>query len=177
MGDIIAITCPHCGGQVERASNDYFAKCPYCGVEVAFNEIREEAQVGAYRERLDVLEQSESTDREKRLTMQRWVRIRNISFAAMNLTNFLAFVLVGCDTMGGIDKWVPAGALLMLVTLAGFLAAVPLLAVNYPGYNALYKKEEKFGKVRMFFVLGGVGIGLFLLSAIAAYIVLSLLFG
>ena len=177
MGEVIAITCPHCGGRVERVGNEYFAKCPYCGVEIAFNEIKEEAQVGAYRERIDVLEQNENTDREKRLTMQRWIRIRNIVFAVLNLTNFLGFVLVGCETMGGIDKWVNIGALLMFVTCAGFLPAVPLLAFNYPGYNALYKKEEKFGQVRMLFVLGGVGIGLFLLSAIAAYFTLRLMFG
>ena len=95
MGDIIAIACPHCGGRVQRNNNEYFAKCPYCGSEIAFNEIREEAQLGAYRERLDVLEQSENTDRAKRLDMQKWIRNRNIVFAVISVCNFLAFLLVG----------------------------------------------------------------------------------
>ena len=53
MADIVTITCPHCGGQVDRVDNAFFAKCPYCGIEVAFNEIKEEVQVGEYRERID----------------------------------------------------------------------------------------------------------------------------
>ncbi len=174
MGDIIAIACPHCGGRVQRENNAYFAKCPYCGSEVAFNEIKEEAQIGAYRERLDVLEQYENTDRAKRLTMQKWTRNRNIVFAILSILNFLGFFFVGISSYTEDDNWVGPGSILFLITFAGLLIAVPYFAVNYPGYNALYKKDEKFGKLKMWVKLWAVAISLLLVTAFMAYAVLEI---
>ena len=177
MGNIVAITCPHCGGQVQRANNEYFAKCPYCGIEVAFNEIKEEAQLGAYKDRLNVLEQNESIDTAKRLEMQKWVMIRNIVLVVISLLTFLAFVLVGMSTMMGIETFVGLGSICLLLALGGTLAAVPSLSVNYPGYNALYRTNEKFGKLTMMFKLGGLTVGLMLVSAFVAYFVLRIIGG
>lgn len=176
MADIVTITCPHCGGQVDRVDNAFFAKCPYCGIEVAFNEIKEEVQVGEYRERIDTLEHNENVDRQKRLTMQKWVLLRNIVLGALSFTNFMGFLLVGSVNMSGNEGPLGFGSILFLITIGGFLIAIPALSVNYPGYNALYRKEEKFGKVRMFFQLGGVGLALLLVSAMLAYIVLRFIY-
>ena len=177
MGNIIAITCPHCGGHVERSNNEYFAKCPYCGIEVAFNEIKEEVQLGAYKERLNVLEQSESIDTSRRIEVQKWLVARNIVFGIICILTFAAFVLVGAATNFGVDTFVGIGSLCMFLACLGMMIGVPALSYNYPGYNALYRTNEKFGKLKMVFKLGVMGIGLMLVSAFIAYLVLRLIGG
>ena len=172
MGNIVAITCPHCGGQVQRSNNEYFAKCPYCGIEIAFNEIKEEAQLGAYKERLDVLEQSENADTAKRLELQKWIRIRNIVFVIICFLIFAAFLLVGISRNLGIRTIAGIGGLCMFLACLGMMIGVIALAYNYPGYNALYKTNEKFGRLKMAFKLAAAGIGLMLCSAFIAYLVL-----
>ena len=56
--DIVLIKCPNCGGNIERQKGEYFSKCPYCGAEVCFDEIKEEAQLGVLKDKIDILEKN-----------------------------------------------------------------------------------------------------------------------
>lgn len=94
MMDIITLECPNCGAKVVRQKNEYFATCPYCGVEVCFDEIKGEAAKGQIDELKDSVEgykkEKEIID-EGRENLKRWSRWRNILYASITGLVFFGF--------------------------------------------------------------------------------------
>lgn len=173
--NVLALDCPHCGGRLERKKDEYFAKCPYCGSEIAFNDIKEEAQLGAYREKINTLEHNENIDTAKRLSMQKWVLGRNIVFTVMAVFNCIGFLLVGLEKDKERSPLIAVGSVLMLIAFLGWMVGTPFLSATYPGYNALYRKNEKFGKVKMWLKLCALTFAVFIASAFMAYIIMSII--
>ncbi len=172
--NVVTIDCPHCGGRLERRKDEYFAKCPYCGSEIAFDEIKEEAQLGAYREKIDTLEHNENVDTVKRLSMQKWILARNIVFSVMAVFNCIGFLLVGLDKDKEESPLITIGSLLMFLVILCWMFGMPFLSAAYPGYNALYRKDERFGKVRMWLKLCVLSFAVFVASAFIAYIIMKI---
>ena len=63
-------------------------------------------------------------------------------------------------------------AAMMLISLGIYFFGVPTLAAAYPAYDALSKKTDKAGKVKMWIKLGLTGLGLFCVASILAYIII-----
>ena len=93
--DIVEIECPNCGAPVERKQGEYFVKCPFCGVEIGFDEMKEEVQFGEMQNRINILEKRDAVDMSHRRSLDRWLRSRNIMMAVMGIFSFLGFMLVG----------------------------------------------------------------------------------
>ena len=95
--DIITLECPNCGAKVVRQKNEYFATCPYCGVEVCFDEIKGEAAKGQIDELKDSVEgykkEKEIID-EGRENLKRWSRWRNILYASITCLVFFGFFFI-----------------------------------------------------------------------------------
>ena len=175
--DIVTINCPNCGGAIQRKKNEYFVRCPYCGSETAFDEIKEEVQLTEYRERLDGLEQDANTDRVNREAMIKWCRWRNIFLIAMTLFQLLGFLAVGYVNATENEGLLGIGSLSVLAALMIYLGGMPALASHYPAYNALVKTTEKGGKVIMWLKLLAIGFGLLFAGAFGAYLILSVFMG
>lgn len=167
MGKVVTIKCPSCGGKVERTNNEFFARCPYCDNEVAFDEIREEAQLGEYREKLDAFERDNDRDQANRRNLKNWLMKRNIILGVMGACNCVGFSLVGFnkESVSGV------GAFLVFIALSLFVAAPPLLGSWYPAYNILYNRKERGGKVIMWLKMIGLSVAVLLVSVFLAYII------
>ena len=76
-------------------------ECPYCGVEVCFDEIKGEAAKGQIDELKDSVEryrqQEEFVDAGRR-NLKRWNMWRNILYAGITFLVFLGFLFVGAAT-------------------------------------------------------------------------------
>ena len=173
--NIVSVECPNCGGQVQRKENDYFGVCPYCGTEIAFDEIREEAQLTGYRERLDKLELDSSIDSANKQTLLKWLRIRNICFIVLAICTFLGFAFAGCPAAEEQEFYVGVGAILMLIAGVILIGAIPYISSNYPEYNILRGKIEKGAKLKMYITLMLTAIGVCLVAAFLAYLAVSAL--
>ena len=86
--DIVEIECPNCGAPVERKQGDYFGKCPFCGVEIGFDEMKEEVQFGEMQNRINILENRDAVDMSHRRSLDRWLRSRNIMMAVMGIFSY-----------------------------------------------------------------------------------------
>ncbi len=137
--DIVSIKCPNCGAPVERKGSEYFAKCPYCNLEVSFDEIKEEAQIDELKDRIGSYEKMQSFDANKRADLHKWTVIRNVAFAVVGVLNFCGFVLVGASEINGnsIGPMVGFGSMFVLFAFVIGFATPFALAYYYPTYNVL----------------------------------------
>ena len=173
--DIVYINCPYCGGQVERKKDEYFANCPFCGGEVCFDEIKEEVQLGSYRETIDklqtenkALEQNKQQADDAKIKLQKWTKARNITFAVMTLLNGIGFTMIGCtdDTESGLMN---AGMALLLPAWFILVGGVLIFTFAYPDYYFPKEKLEGMNRFNLFLKLTVVAVALCLLSALVGY--------
>ena len=166
--DIVVIECPNCGGHVERKKGDYFGKCPYCGKEICFNEIKEEAEVGIVKERLEKLEQKEKAEDTHKKELKSWLTTRNWFLAIMGVCHFLGILLVALSD----DKedWrLAVGSISALIAWI-LLFFIPLIfGLTYPTYNILSGKNEPAGKLRSGLTLLFIGFAVCAATALLAY--------
>lgn len=170
---IISIECPNCGANVNRKENEYFATCPFCGSEVAFNELKEEAAAGDYIDRINELEEEKDNDEKIRLKLKNWYNMRNGLFAIVGLFHWIGFSIVGSHLNDRDDTVVGIGVIFCMISWICFLFSPALLAAIYPAYNVLTGKHETGGKFKMYFVLAGIELALIVLGTVLAYIVVE----
>ena len=155
--DIVTIECPNCGGRIDRAGDGYFANCPYCGTEVCFDEIKEEIQSGELNK------------------LRKWLKWRNIAFAAFWTLSFFAFFFVGLSTSldPGNDALVGIGAVMFIMLFMLFFAGPAVLSTCYPDYDLINGHVSYSDRLVMWGKLAAISFGISLLAAFAAYVVLS----
>ena len=88
--DIVKIQCPNCGAPIERKQGAYFGKCPFCGVEIGFDEMKEEVQFGDMQNRINVLENQNQIVLAHRKALDKWLKGRTIMFIAVFITSCLS---------------------------------------------------------------------------------------
>ena len=173
--DVVSIECPNCGGHIERKGTEYFVKCPYCDVELAFDDIKEEAQIGELKDKVNNLKQLRSDEDSKRSELRKWILWRNILFGLMGALHFCGFTCVGAS--GSDDAQIGfllgLGSMMCLAAWVMALALPFVMASRYPAYNLLNGGKEVAGHARACFRLLLTTVGILLLSAFAAYVVLS----
>lgn len=150
---MISMECPNCGAPVKRKKNAFFAHCPYCGVDVCFDEINEEAK----------------NDIRNQIIV--WKRTRNICLPVMGAFCFAAFFLVGASNSD--DTMVGIGTVCLIIAAAMFISAPIILGGSYPEYDLLTDAIDKNAKVKMWAKLMFVSFCICLLAVIAAFILLS----
>ena len=170
---MVTIECPKCGGQVKRKKNEYFAFCPYCGAEIGFDEIKEEAQLGKYIERIDTLEKNEQESRGNREQMSKWLKLRNGMLILMTTLNFLGTCVEAGASLIFPNVWdyLTWGALAGVLCAAAvgiWLIGTPIVALRYPCYDVFQEKKEKAGRIKMLLLLAGIGVVLLAISMILA---------
>lgn len=177
--DMISIKCPNCGGHIEREENEFFARCPYCGVEVGFDELSEEAGIEGLRDEVDSLRSREREDGNRRRQLSRWIRVRNIILAIIGGLNFLGFLLIGfaIDVQPRRDVPMGFGVIFCILAWLGTLAAPVVLGIRYPGYDLVSRKRERGGRLKAFAKILLICLALLFLSAFAAYMILKLTVG
>ncbi len=80
-----------------------------------------------------------------------------------------------CGGNPGKDPLVGTGAVLIIIAIMLFFAGPPMLGYSYPDYDLIYGNTGMGDKTRMWLKLSGLSVGLAVLSAFAAYVVLSIL--
>jgi endogenous inhibitor of DNA gyrase (YacG/DUF329 family) len=179
--EMITINCPYCGGQVTRNRYDYFANCPYCGREIAFDEIKEEAELDLYRDRIvelqhnnSAFEQNRRQEEESRQKLRRCIKRRNIAFTVMTLMHGLGFAIVGGVQDEDSDLMV-IGVTLLMAAWGTLIASVILLPLAYPSYNYLTGENRPVNRFSLFLKLTVTAIALCTLSLLVGFIVLAIL--
>ena len=146
---MISMECPNCGASVKRKKNQYFANCPYCGVEVAFDEIREESKG------------------DVRGQIIRWKRIRNICLSVIGVLCFCAFAFAGAKSNG--DILVGIGTVCMILAVTMIITAPIILGGKYPDYDILTDTMDRSAKIKMWAKLMFSSLVIYLLATIAAF--------
>ena len=144
---IVTIECPNCGAPVERKEGEYFGTCPFCGVEVGFDEMKEEVQFVEMQNRINILENQDRVDFINRDVLKKWLKKRNIIFTIMFIMQFIAFSLIGTSDYdsGGMAL----GVIIMLIVLGiGFFSPITL-AGQFPGYIDVYGKPDQSSKAKL----------------------------
>ena len=170
--DMISMTCPNCGGVVERKKDEYFTRCPFCGAEIGFDELKEEVQVDVYREKLDELESSGKEDLNNRNKIKRWLKTRNVMYIVMGILHLLGWSFMGIsdnETLIGI------GVIILICAWAVLFVLIPALGYSYPDYDILTGKEEKIKKLPIIMKLLSIGVAICLITVFASFLVLSLM--
>ena len=177
--DMVSIKCPNCGGHIEREENEFFAKCPFCGMEVGFDELSEESQIGGLRSEIDTLRRNEKEDTNRRRKLSRWIRLRNIAIGAIAVLHLLGFVLIGIaiDVEPRRETPMTFGVVFVMLAWIGAVLAPVFLGLKYPDYNIITKKKERGGKFKAFIKILGINICLLVLSAFMAYAILRFTIG
>ncbi len=175
--DMVVINCPFCGGEMQRRNNDYHAYCPYCGREVCFDEIKEEAQLASYREKLVELQYSNSAlmnhrqqEENLRQQLRSWIKRRNSFFIVITLLNAVGFSIICAvdeksDLMG-------LGVTAVLAAWTILITSVIISTFSYPSYNFLTGNNEPVNRFALFFKLLGIGLALCALGTFAGIILL-----
>lgn len=171
--DIVSIKCPNCGGMIKRQPNEYFARCQYCGGEVCFDEIKEEAVIGEYADRIEELERDKSVLQSRKKELKNWSKARNCFLGIMSICNLIGFVLIGASDGDDSSSVMILGAILVIIAITLFFAAIPILAAVFPSYDAFTGEKESGGRVKMLIKLYAIGLSLGIISSFSAYIILS----
>ena len=177
--DIVSLTCPNCNGIVKRKNNEYFAKCPYCGSEVCFNDIKEEAVIGQMSQELRRMQTDKNLSDAKLAAVRRWVRMRNIVVILQALFGFFAMFLVTVSTKNGDpnEVFIASGSMCLIFGTL-FLFLMPLLLGAFrPAYDPITGKDEKGMKVKALFATFGLQLAAGLLGIIIGVIVVALFIG
>lgn len=174
--DVVSIECPNCGAKIERKPGEYFVTCKYCGGEVCFDEIKEEAQIGRLKSKLDVLEKKDKDEEAVRKSLQSWVKKRNITLGIMSFLQCFGFFLVGCSGEDPADDGlVGLGSMCILAAIGMLIAAPIVLGALYPDYNILSGQKDSTARIKMWLKLFGISLCICLVSAILAFVILSIL--
>ena len=170
----VLIKCPNCGAPIERKTGKHFAKCEYCDAEICFDDIKEEAQVDVLKEKVIHFEKEHTDLADARKKISSWNKKRSLLFAGLGILNFLGFLLVGLstDVDPGNSPLVGAGAICMLICWILFIVGSIFLSSSYPG--DLFEKGKPATKFQIWLKMLLMTIGLLLLSAFAAFIVINI---
>lgn len=175
--DIVKIQCPNCGAPIERKQGAYFGKCPYCGIETGFDEMKEEVQFGAMQNRINFLENQDQVDLAHRKALDKWLKGRNIMFIAIFIATFLAFILVGTNENKTESEEFMTGIGVISMILSFFTLLIgPIVAASvFPGYRSpnMPQVPKENSKVRMWLKLMVIGILIALAGAFTAYLIAS----
>ena len=171
--DIVMIKCPNCGGNTERRDGEYFSKCPYCGTEICFDEIKEEAQIGALKNRLNTLEENDREVQSVRDRLKLFYKFRNIYFAVISLLMIFGFTIITfADSDDPADETkLGLGSVSVLISLMISFFVPMMLAAYYPSYNIVTGKNDPKAKILMWIKLALISVGLLVLSMIIAFLI------
>ena len=148
--NLVKITCPNCGAAVERKKDDFFGTCPFCGIEIGFDEMKEEVQFTEMQNRINYLENQERANAANRIDTKKWLKIVKTVFSIMALLTFLGFTLIGLspkDTEETSGLTVIGSLLLTMVLCIGVFSPFGLGSI-YPGDADTFSKQENLRKVR-----------------------------
>ncbi|MBR1470829.1 MAG: hypothetical protein IJ600_04210 [Lachnospiraceae bacterium] len=174
--DIVSIECPKCAGEVRRKKQEYFAKCPYCGTEVCFNEIREEAQVTRFREQAEILSGQKASYEARVKELKHWEKMRNIFMVIITVCNLIGWCCFGYATEMGdaleneVPQWI--GMLFLCVAFVCLLIFIPILGGIYPDYDLLTGEKKAGARIKMSLKLIGVTVLLCMGTIIIAVILM-----
>lgn len=169
--DMITFTCPNCGGNAERKNNDHFAKCPYCGAEIGFNVLKEEAAEGVYRQKAETPEQRSAIEQKINSQAAKWVKFRNISLVVMGVLHTAGIACFSIADNKGSESGQFAGVMSMLIAwFIGFFM-IPGSSIFYPKYNILTGKDDNMIQVKQAVKAAVVSLILAIVTAFAAYLI------
>lgn len=171
--DIVSIKCPHCGGMIERQPNTYFVKCQYCGGEVCFNEIKEEAVIGEYSDKIDELERDIDVLEEKERKFRRWFKAKNVTLTVLGLCTFGVFTFFGLTKDDDNTALMSIGGFFLVMVMCIFCFVLPIISALYPAYDSVTKKKNAAAQLKQLFNLLLTGIAVCSLGALLAYIFLK----
>ena len=169
--DMVTFTCPNCGENAERKQNDYFAKCPYCGAEIGFNDLKEEAAEDVYKQKVETLEQRSALEQKINSQAAKWVKFRNISLVVMGVLHtagFAAFAIADYldnETGRGIGV-VP----LLIAWFIGFFM-LPGSCIFYPKYDLRTDRENNMIQVKQAVKVFAVALMVAVTTSYAAYLI------
>ena len=175
--EVVSIECPNCGARIERKNNEYFAKCPYCGVEVAFDEIKEEAQIGELKDKVRTFEKTAGEDEEWRRKHRKWRTIRIVGLAVVGVFNFCGFSLVGSSDAFGyrFETMLGFGAIFCMLSWITAIFLPFFLGRRYPAYDFLTGEVDAAAGLKAGVKLAFLELGVLLFSAFAAYVFMRML--
>ena len=174
--DIVTIECPNCGGNVERRKGEYFGRCPFCGIEIGFDEMKEEVHFDNMQQKINALENQDRIDFINRNALSKWIKQRNAFFTIITIVHFIGFALVETRTQDSGEFRL--GVILMLLTYGAVIFLTPILSGKFPGYIDVYGRPDKSGKakVKMWLKLFIIAFLLCFLSAFASVCVFEDIF-
>ena len=164
--DIVTIECPNCGAAVQRNKGEYFGKCPYCGVEVGFDEMKEEVQFVEMQNRINDLNWKITTDKQYKKQLAKWNKGRNRLYFISCLFSTVGFLFAILSTEDD-DAFITLGVSLILLALLTLFIGAPLKCIGYP---ALFEGNEDFASTkisRLGLLVKVTGIGFLLLCGTA----------
>ncbi len=173
-GSQVTFRCRYCGGEAVRNKNTYFALCPYCGMQVGFDELKEEAQVEFYRQRAQDLEQSSQGYFANRDKLKAWLKLRNRFYIFIFVMHFFAWLLIGYDAQTEQETHMWLGMICLIFALVVGGVFLPLMAMDYPEFNILTGQVEKGRKGKMALKLIGTCLLLCVGSVILAFVVIAI---
>ena len=175
--DIVKIQCPNCGAPIERKQGAYFGKCPFCGVEIGFDEMKEEVQFGDMQNRINVLENQNQIVLAHRKALDKWLKGRTIMFIAVFITSFIGFMLVGThEDKTGTEEFITGIGVISMILSFFTLFIGPIVAASvFPGYRSpnMPQVPKENSKVRMWLKLMAIGLLIALAGAFTAYLIAS----
>ena len=169
--DIIEIQCPNCGGTIQRKKDEYFAVCPYCGGEVGFNELKEEAAVTGMHSKLESLDRHYQNEKEYMSVKARRKKGLLISYAIATLIYLTGAVLT---SFGEEDSpMLGAGVICILCAFAVYLTSAAVFASSFTVFNFEKGVSETSKPIRflMWLKLTGIGFLLVFLATVAAFLI------
>ena len=126
----------------------FFTKCPYCGVDLAFDEIDEE-----------------STD-EVRKKIVKWKKMRDIYYLVLGALTFFGDLL---DEMRVDLSWSIVALALTGISWIMFIIVPIIMGAKYPSYNLLTNKEDKAARVKKWAELVLISLCVITAGVLAAY--------
>lgn len=140
--DMIEITCPNCGGVMQRKRSEYFARCGYCGKEVVFDEIKEEAELYGIRKKLKHNERIKKEYNEQYAKFKKWRIVLIVSSIIYFLVCCKGFWdIINYDSTVGV--WYIIAGFVMFVMFPIFLS------LQYPVYDFHKHKTNEFLRIKM----------------------------
>ncbi len=174
--DQVTFRCRYCGGEAIRGKDTYFAVCPYCGMQVGFDELKEEAQVEYYRQRVQNLEQSTQGYFANREKLRHWIRRRNLFLTIFTIVHFLSWLLMAYGAQIESDDTMAMGAIGIVFTIIVALTFLPLMAISYPEYNILTGQIDKGMKHKVLLKSFGLTALFFGAVMMLAFIIIAIIY-
>ncbi len=168
--EVIKMDCPNCGAHLKRQQGEYFAKCPYCDSEIAFDSLQAEATVDTYRQQVNTFETMEAGRSRIRLEQKQWNRLKYLLIAACGILNFAGFTMVGYCDLKETESLMGPGVCALLLASAIFLAAPICLTLTVPDRDILTGEKKPGIRIKtiiqMYLILFGVMILSIVLAAL-----------